>query len=62
MTDLELMSFPAVRPRKHQNVVGVSPALAELPHERRRHFELRMLAWGPLSTFDILAPEDKERF
>lgn len=34
-------------------------ALAELPPERRQRFELRMLTLGPLSTFDILAPEDK---
>ncbi len=34
-------------------------ALAELPPERRQRFEIRMLPWGPLSTFDILAPEDK---
>jgi pimeloyl-ACP methyl ester carboxylesterase len=35
-------------------------ALAQLPPERRERFELRMLEWGPLSTFDILPPGDKE--
>jgi hypothetical protein len=35
-------------------------ALAELAPERRERFELRMLQWGPLSTFDILPPGDKE--
>jgi pimeloyl-ACP methyl ester carboxylesterase len=34
--------------------------LASLPSGRRDHFELRMLPWGPLTTFDILSPEDKE--
>jgi pimeloyl-ACP methyl ester carboxylesterase len=34
--------------------------LAELAPERRRRFELRMLECGPLSTFDILPPGDKE--
>ena len=59
MTALEHV-FPAVRPRKHQDIVGVSPALAGLPPEWRRHFELWMLARCPFSTFDILVPEDKE--
>jgi hypothetical protein len=35
-------------------------ALAELAPERRERFELRVLQWGPLSTFDILPPGDKE--
>ena len=35
-------------------------ALAGLPGDRRRNFELRMLPWGPLSTFDILAPADQD--
>jgi pimeloyl-ACP methyl ester carboxylesterase len=34
--------------------------LAELAPERRERFELRMLQWGPLATFDILPPGDKE--
>ena len=34
--------------------------LAALPPERRGRFELRMLPWGPLTTFDILSPADKE--
>jgi hypothetical protein len=34
-------------------------ALAQVPSELREHFEQRMLPWGPLTTFDILAPEDQ---
>ncbi len=33
---------------------------ASLPAEHRDRFELRMLPWGPLTTFDILPPGDKE--
>lgn len=35
-------------------------ALAKLPAEQREHFELRVLPWGPLSTFDVLSPEDQD--
>ena len=35
-------------------------ALARLPSEQRANFERRMLPWGPLSTFDILAPADQD--
>ena len=41
-----------------QEVLDAS--LARLSPERRENFELRMLEWGPLSTFDILSPEDKD--
>jgi pimeloyl-ACP methyl ester carboxylesterase len=34
--------------------------LATLTPEQRARFELRPLDWGPLSTFDILPPGDKE--
>ncbi len=43
--------------RRAREVLDAS--LAALPPERRERFELRMLPWGPLSTFDILPPEDK---
>jgi pimeloyl-ACP methyl ester carboxylesterase len=35
--------------------------LAALTPEQRGRFELRLLEWGPLSTFDILPQDDKER-
>ena len=34
--------------------------LAALPPTRRQRFEQRMLPWGPLSTFDILSPDDQD--
>lgn len=39
---------------------ALDSVLASLPQDRREHFELRMLPWGPLTTFDILSPADKE--
>ena len=44
--------------RQAQDVLDA--ALASLPPDWRNHFELRMLPWGPLTTFDILSPADKE--
>lgn len=35
-------------------------AIAELTPEQRERFELRMLPWGPLTTFDILSPEEQD--
>ena len=35
-------------------------ALAGLAADKRERFELRMLPWGPLSTFDILSPSDQD--
>lgn len=35
-------------------------ALASLPSAARERFELRMLPWGPLSTFDILSPGEQD--
>ncbi len=35
-------------------------AVAELTPEQRAGFEIRMLAWGPLTTFDILSPEEQD--
>jgi Alpha/beta hydrolase family len=43
--------------RRAQEVLDES--LARLPAERQERFALRMLPWGPLSTFDILAPEEQ---
>ncbi len=44
--------------RRVQEVLDA--ALAERPSEQRGNFELRMLPWGPLSTFDILTPADQD--
>jgi len=38
----------------------VDASLEALPSGAREHFELRMLPWGPLSTFDILSPADQD--
>lgn len=38
---------------------AVYSALADLPASKRERFELQMLPWGPLSTFDILSPADQ---
>jgi pimeloyl-ACP methyl ester carboxylesterase len=35
-------------------------AVAGLTPEQRERFELRMLPWGPLTTFDILSPEEQD--
>lgn len=35
-------------------------ALGGLTPEQRAGFELRMLPWGPLTTFDILAPAEQD--
>ncbi len=43
--------------RRAHEVLDAS--LASLPPEKRERFELLMLPWGPLSTFDVLSPEDK---
>jgi pimeloyl-ACP methyl ester carboxylesterase len=39
---------------------SVEAAVAALPPEQRARFELRMLPWGPLTTFDVLSAEDKQ--
>jgi pimeloyl-ACP methyl ester carboxylesterase len=38
----------------------LNAALAALTPEQRERFELRMLPWGPLTTFDILSPEEQD--
>jgi pimeloyl-ACP methyl ester carboxylesterase len=38
---------------------AVDASLERLPSELRENFELHTLPWGPLSTFDILSPEDQ---
>lgn len=43
--------------RRAHEVLDAS--LASLPPELRERFELQMLPWGPLSTFDVLSPEDQ---
>lgn len=43
--------------RRAHDVLDAS--LASLPAEQRERFALQMLPWGPLSTFDILPPEDQ---
>jgi pimeloyl-ACP methyl ester carboxylesterase len=35
-------------------------AVADLTPEQQERFELRMLPWGPLTTFDILSPEEQD--
>ena len=50
-------SFDDHYSRRAQEVLDAS--LASLPPEKREHFELRMLPWGPLSTFDMLSPENQ---
>ncbi len=42
--------------RARQSIDG---AVAALPEEQRDRFELRILAGGPLTTFDGLAPEEQ---
>jgi hypothetical protein len=44
--------------RRSQEVLDA--ALASLPPALRQNFEQRMLPWGPLSTFEILAPADQD--
>lgn len=44
--------------RRAREVLG--DALGTLPPAKRERFELQVLDWGPLSTFDILSPEDKD--
>ena len=60
MTDLEDMSFPAVRPRKHQDIVASQQLSPNCRPSGAATSSFGCSRGGPLSTFDILAPEDKE--
>lgn len=44
--------------RRGQEVIDAS--LAMLSTEQKARFDLRVLPWGPLTTFDILSPADQE--
>lgn len=50
-------SFDDHYSRRAHEVLDAS--LSKLPSATRERFELRMLPWGPLSTFDALAPADQ---
>jgi hypothetical protein len=50
-------SFDDHYSRRAQEVLDAS--LSKLPSTARERFELRLLPWGPLSTFDALTPADQ---
>lgn len=50
-------SFDDHYSRRAHEVLEAS--LSKLPSATRERFELRVLPWGPLSTFDALAPADQ---